>query len=176
MTEKPSNWDDAYEWPFNRHRRVCLKFLGNPNPILQALGLEITLPDPETLDEETAKAWHGNWKDQFKGRVADRCDLKDDPDWMLLLAPDWGRIWFDIEEGVSVYCQEENMMRALDLLAMLSSARVPMQFPNGDPRVYVRRFATLAPLAAETVAQIEAAGFVQDRSQFIWVLRALKSY
>jgi hypothetical protein len=175
MTEKPSDWDDAYEWPFNRHRRVCLKILGNPNPILQALGLEITLPDPDSLDEESAKPWHGNWKDQFRGRVVDRCDVNDDADWLLLLAPEWGRIWFDIEEGISIYCQEENMGRALDLLSMLSGTGVPMHFPNGDPRVSIRRVATLAPLAAETVSQIEAAGFVQDRIQFIWVLRAPES-
>jgi hypothetical protein len=96
MTEQPTDWDDDFEWPFASRRRIYLKFWGDPNPIVQALGLDVVLPDPDTVDEQAASQWLTTWKKYLKGRIADRCDESEDSDWALLVSTEWSRVWFDL--------------------------------------------------------------------------------
>jgi hypothetical protein len=171
MEEKPADWDERYEWPYDRSRRVCLKILGDPNPVVRALGLDITLPIPD-VDEGP---WNNDgdwWKPPLRGLIADTCEVRGDTDWALLLAPEWGRIWFDLEEGVVVYFPVERMAEALSLLATLREHDVPFAFPDGTPRVWVTPVAQVEDTRPEIEALIEAAGFRPDARRIVWTAAA----
>ena len=92
MSEKPADWDERYEWPHDRSRRVCMKILGDPNPVARALGLDIALPNPDGSDVGRWENNPGGWKVALRGLIADTCEVRGDTDWALLLAPDWGRV------------------------------------------------------------------------------------
>ena len=136
MREKPADWDERYEWPYDRSRRVCMKILGDPNPVVRALGLDITLPNPDSPDAKWERN-PGGWKAALRGRIADTCETRGDTEWALLLAPEWGRVWFDIEEGVIVYFPVERISKAMSLLATLRAHEVRLVFPDGTSRVWV---------------------------------------
>jgi hypothetical protein len=163
MTEKPADWDDDFEWPFDSRRRIYLKFLGDPNPIVPALGLDVELPDPETVNEQTASQWLTTWKKDLKGRIADRCDESEDSDWAFLVSTEWSRVWFDLEEGIIVYFQIEQLPQALVLLDKLRAAGVPLYFPDGKPRISVRPCDLEEGLTPDVTSAIERAGFLTDR-------------
>ena len=170
MQEKPADWDERYEWPYDRSRRVCMKILGDPNPVVRALGLDITLPNIEAIDDETQ--WdddEGRWKIPLRGLIADTCEVRGDTDWALLLAPAWGRIWFDLEEGVIVYFPVEHIAEAVSLLATLRAHDVPLSFPDGTPRVWVMPVALVEDTRPEIEARIEAAGFRPDTRRTVWI-------
>jgi hypothetical protein len=163
MQKKPVDWDEHYEWPYDRSRRVCMKILGDPNPVVRALGLDITLPNPDSLD---VVRWDGNpggWKAGLRGQIADPWEKGGDTEWALLLAPDWGRVWFDLEEGVIVYFPVERIDAATSLLATLRAHEVPLTFPDGTSRVWVMPVAPGDDTVPEVEARIEAAGFVPDQ-------------
>jgi len=168
MQEKPADWDERYEWPYDRSRRVCMKILGDPNPVVRAFGLDITLPNPEAGDEGP---WNNNgdwWKPPLRGLIADTCEVRGDTDWALLLAPAWGRIWFDLEEGVIVYFPVEHIAEAVSLLATLRAHDVPLRFPDGTPRVWVMPVTLVEDTRPEIEARIEAAGFRPDTRRTVW--------
>ena len=166
MEEKPADWDPHLEWPFDRRRRVTLKILGDPNPVVRALGLDIVLPDPDSPDVARWNDDPGGWKAALRGRIVD--PLEDgDSEWALLMAPEWGRIWFDLEEGVKVLFQAERMDEAMALLATLDSHGVLFSFPNGHARIWL-----IPGMADETpgvMERIEATGFVPNGHRDIWI-------
>lgn len=169
MQEKPADWDGRYEWPYDRSRRVCMKILGDPNPVVRALGLDITLPNPDAIDATQWDDYEGRWKIPLRGRIADTCEVRGDTDWALLLAPEWGRIWFDLEEGVIVYFPVEHIAEAVSLLAALRTHDVPLTFPDGTPRVWVMPVAIVEDTRPEIEMRIEAAGFRPDTRRIVWV-------
>jgi hypothetical protein len=163
MLEKPADWDERYEWPYDRSRRVCMKILGDPNPVVRALGLDITLPNPETGEDSP---WNDDgdwWKPPLRGLIADTCEVRGDTDWALLLAPAWGRIWFDLEEGVIVYFPVDHIAEAVSLLATLRAQAVPLTFPDGASRIWVMPIEFGDHAAPDMTARIEAAGFAPTK-------------
>jgi hypothetical protein len=165
---RPADWDDHYEWPFVRARRLIMKILGDPNLAVRALGLDIELPNPDADDRVYWERIHAEgWKPKLRGKVADPWEEGGDPDWALLLKPHWGRIWFDLEEGLIVYFQVENLGHAVDLLGTLSTAGVPLVWEDGAPRVWVSPCELMDP-AAEIEPALRAAGFVPDPRGLRW--------
>ena len=164
--QKPADWHPHFEWPFDRRRRVTLKILGDPNPVVRALGLDIVLPDPDSPDVARWNDDPGGWKAALRGRIVD--PLEDgDSDWALLMAPEWGRIWFDLEEGVMVYFQAERMDDAMALLATLDAHGVPFSFPSGRARIWL--MPGMADEMPEVIERIEATGFVPNGHRDIWI-------
>jgi hypothetical protein len=168
MEEKPADWNPHFEWPFDQRRRVVLKILGNPNPVVQALGLDILLPDPDSPDVGQWNENPGGWKTPLRGRIAGPLEEGSDTEWALLMAPVWGRIWFDLEEGVIVYFQVERMDEAMSLLETLDAHDVPFSFPNGQSRVRLMP-GSLAYDTPEVVQRIEATGFVANQRRDAWI-------
>jgi hypothetical protein len=166
--EKPADWDEHYEWPYDRSRRVCMKILGDPNPVVRALGLDITLPNSDAIGLEPWDDYEGLWKIPLRGLIADTCEPNGDTDWALLLAPVWGRVWFDLEEGVIVYFPVENIAEAASLVATLRAHDMPLTFPDGMSRVWVMPVAIGDDAAPDVEARIEAAGFAPDNRRSIW--------
>jgi len=166
MQEKPADWDERYEWPYDRSRRVCMKILGDPNPVVRALGLDITLPNPHSPDAKWERKPSG-WKAALRGRIADICEARGDTEWALLLAPEWGRV-VRCGRGVVVYFPVEHISKALSLLATLRAHEVPLVFPDGTPHVWVMPVAMGDNAAPEVVAGIEEAGFMPDERRLIW--------
>ncbi len=171
MEEKPADWSLHYEWPFDRERRICMKILGDPNPVVRALGLDITLPDPDADDVGKWFNNPGSWKIPLRGRIADPNE-QEDPDWALLMAPDWGRVWFDLEEGVIVYGPIEQVGEMLAIVAALRAHDVPLLFPNGKPRVWIMPgYSTDDALVDELAAAVEGHGFVPNKHRSYWELK-----
>ena len=165
--ERPTDWDDHYEWPFNRSRRLAMKILGDPNHAVRALGLDIELPNPDAKDPEYWRRIQADgWKPGLRGRIADPWD-EGDSDWALLMKPLWGRIWFDIEEGLIVYFQVENLSHAVDLLGGLSAACVPLVWEDGRSKVIVMALSSVDP-APEIEPALRAAGFVPEPEGMWW--------
>ena len=83
--------------------RVRMNVFGDPTRIARALGLEIELPD---VDSRNPAYWEElrcvGWKPGLRGRVADTEEERGDPDWCTLQVHAWGRVRFDLEEGVVV--------------------------------------------------------------------------
>jgi hypothetical protein len=163
MDAKPADWNEHFEWPYDRSRRVCMKLLCNPNPVVRALGLDITLPNPYGPDAARWENNPGGWKVALRGRIADTEEVHGGTEWAMLLAPDWGRVRFDMEEGVVVYFPVERIEEAVSLLATLRAHAVPLTFADGTSCVCVTPFALSGDTVPEVEARIEAAGFVPDR-------------
>ena len=164
--EKPVDWNPHFEWPFDHRRRVTLKIFGDPNPVVAALGLDIVLPDPDSPDVVRWNNDPGGWKRVLRGRIVD--PLEDgDSEWVLLMAPDWGGIWFDLEEGVIVFFQAERIDEAISLLATLDAHSVPFSFPNGRSRVWLMP-GTMTDDTPDVIERIEATGFVATSRRDVW--------
>jgi hypothetical protein len=88
MDAKPADWNEHFEWPYERSCRVCMKLLCDPNPVVRALGLDITLPNPYGPDAARWENNPGGWKVALRGRIADTEEVRGDTEWALLLAPD----------------------------------------------------------------------------------------
>ena len=165
--QKPADWHPHFEWPFDHRRRVTLKILGDPNPVVQALGLDIVLPDPDSPDVVQWNDDPGGWKPALRGRIVDPLE-NGDTEWVLLMAPEWGRIWFDLEEGVKVLFQAERMDEVMALLATLDAHGVPFSFPNGRARIWLMP-GGMAYDTPEVIERIEATGFVANTRRDIWI-------
>jgi hypothetical protein len=167
--ERPADWDDLDEWPFDWSRRMKLTIHGDPNPIVRALGLDIELPDPDRRDAAYWERVHAEgWKSKLRGKIADTWE-KGDPDWALLLKPEWGRIWFDLEVGIVIYFSIDNLAHAVALLGKLSADGISFVADNGWSLVWL--MPCLLDQLAEFAPTVEAAGFVPHPHRGIgWTL------
>ena len=117
---------------------VRINLFGDPTRIARALGLEIVLPDVDSRDPAYWDAMHRvGWTPALRGRIADTEEEHGDPDWCLLQAHPWGKVRFDLEEGVVVSVTVDGLLPALDLVHGLAVRGVPLRRANGQALVKV---------------------------------------
>jgi hypothetical protein len=106
--------------------------------IARALGLDIELPG---VDSNRPAYWDEvhrlGWKPPLRGKVAD-AEEDGDPDRCTLQVHAWGRVRFDLKEGVVVTTTVAGLLPALDLVHGLAARGVPLRDGDGWARVKVR--------------------------------------
>lgn len=116
---------------------VRINVFGDPTRIARALGLDIELPDVDSRDpaywEELRRV---GWKPRLRGRIADT-EERGDPDWCTLQVFSWGRVRFDLEEGIVVQTTVGELLPALDLVHGLAARGVPLRGADGSALVWV---------------------------------------
>jgi hypothetical protein len=143
---------------------------GCPTRIARALGLDVELPDVDSRDPAYWDALRREgWKPKLRGRVADTEEERGDPDWCTLQAHAWGRVRFDLEEGVVVATTVAGLLPALDLVHGLAGRGVPLRDADGWARVKVMQaiFGHGVPDASGALA---AAGLAREerRPDTLW--------
>ncbi len=117
---------------------VRINVFGNPTRIARALGLDVELPDMDNTDPVYwAEVRRVGWKPQLRGKVADTEEERGDPDWCTLQVRAWGRVRFDLEEGVVVETTVGGLLPALDLVHGLAGRGVPLRDADGSALVKV---------------------------------------
>ena len=141
---------------------VRINVFGDPTRIARALGLEVELPDVDSRDPAYwAEVRRVGWKPRLRGKVADTEEERGDPDWCTLQVHPWGKVRFDLEEGVVVVTTEGGLLPALDLVHGLAARGVPLR--DADRSALVAVMQTLlgrgVPDASDAFA---AAGLVPE--------------
>lgn len=117
---------------------VRINVFGDPTRIARALGLDVELPD---VDSRDPAYWNEvrrvGWKPALRGRVADTEEERGDPDWCTLQVHGWGKVRFDLEEGVVVVTTVGGLLPALDLVHGLAGRGVPLREADGSALVKV---------------------------------------
>ena len=149
---------------------VRINVFGCPTRIARALGLEIELPDVDSRDPAYWDAVRrAGWKPALRGRIADTEEARGDPDWCTLQAHAWGRVRFDLEEGVVVATTVAGLLPALDLVHGLAGRGVPLRHGDGTASVKVMQgiFGGGVPDASDAFA---AAGLAPEagRPDTLW--------
>ncbi|GAA0567754.1 hypothetical protein GCM10009416_02250 [Craurococcus roseus] len=83
--------------------------------------------DPAYWDE----IYRLGWMPKLRGRVADTEEERGDPDWCTLLALPWGRVRFDLEEGVVVRTTVAGLPPTPDLVHGLAGRGGPRRHEAG---------------------------------------------
>ncbi len=141
--------------------QVRINVFGNATRIARALRLDIELPG---LDSSGPAYWDEmhrlGWKPSLRGKVADP-EEDGDPDWCTLQVHPWGKVRFDLKEGVVVTATVAGLLPALDLVHGLAARGVPLRDGDGWARVKVMQAASGwgVPDASGAFA---AAGLVPD--------------
>ena len=141
---------------------VRINVMVDATEVARALGLEIELPDVGSRDPAYWEAVRRDgWKPALRGRVHDTEEERGDPDWCTLLAFPWGRVRFDLEEGVVVQATVAGLLPALDLVHGLAGRGVALRDGDGSALVKVMqgRFGAGVP---GTAAAFRAAGLKQE--------------
>lgn len=149
---------------------VRVNVFGDPTRVARALGLDIELPD---VDRPDPAHWDAvrreGWKPALRGKVADTEEARGDPDRCTLQIHAWGRVRFDLEEGVVVATTVGGLLPALDLVHGLGGRGVPLRDADGWARVKVKQslFGHGVPDASAAFA---AAGLVPEagRPDTLW--------
>ena len=139
--------------------RVKINILEDATVVARALGLEVELPDVGSRDPAYWEAVRRDgWKPALRGRVFDTEENGDD-DWCTLLVFPWGRVRFDLEEGVVVMTTVAGLVPALDLVHGLAGrGGVALRGPDGRARVK----ATQCDFRQDVSAAFAAAGLVPE--------------
>ena len=117
---------------------VKINLFGDPTRIARALGLDVELPDVDSRDQAYWDALRRDgWKPALRGRIADTEEERGDPDWCTLQVHPWGRVRFDLEEGVVVATDVAGLLPALDLVHGLAGRGVPLREAGGSALVKV---------------------------------------
>ena len=141
---------------------VMANVFGCPTRIARALGLEVELPDVDSRDPAHWDAVRRDgWKPALRGKVADTEEARGDPDWCTLQVHPWGRVRFDLEEGVVVVTTVGGLLPALDLVHGLAARGVPLRDGDGRALVTVMQ-AEFGPGAPDASGAFAAAGLVPD--------------
>ena len=140
---------------------VRINVLGCPTRIARALGLDVELPEVDSRDGACWDALHRDgWKPALRGLIADTEEGRGDPDWCTLLAHPWGRVRFDLEEGVVVHTTVAGLPPALDLVHGLAARGVPLR-DAGDGSALVKAMQGLSGGGVpDASAAFRAAGLV----------------
>jgi hypothetical protein len=118
--------------------RVHINVFGCPTRIARALGLDIELPDMNNRDPAYwAEVDRVGWKPALRGKIADTEEERGDPDWCTMQVHPWGRVRFDLEEGVVVVTTVGGLLPALDLVHGLAARGVPLRDADGSALVAV---------------------------------------
>ena len=150
-----------------------INVFGCPTQIARALGLAVELPDMDSRDPAYwAEVHQVGWKPKLRGRIADTEEERGDPDWCTLQVHPWGKVRFDLEEGVVVVTTVGGLLPALDLVHGLAACGVPLRDADGSALVTVMQtmFGHGVPDASGASA---AAGLVPAagrRGTFRWEL------
>ena len=117
---------------------VRISVFGDPTRVARALGLDVELPDVDSRDRAYWDEVHRvGWKPKLRGRVADTEEERGDPDWCTLQVHAWGKVRFDLEEGVVVETAVGGLLPALDLVHGLAARGVPLRDADGRGLVKV---------------------------------------
>ncbi len=117
---------------------VRINVFGCPTRVARALGLDIELPDVDSRDPAYWDAVHrAGWKSRLRGRIADTEEARGDPDWCTLQVHPWGKVRFDLEEGVVVETTVGGLLPPLDLVHGLAARGVPLRDADGRGLVKV---------------------------------------
>ena len=144
---------------------VRINVFGCPTRVARALGLEVELPDVDRRDPAYWDEIHRvGWKPRLRGRIADTEEARGDPDWCTLQVHPWGRVRFDLEEGVVVATTVAGLLPALDLVHGLGGRGVPLRHGDGTALVKVMQgvFGRGVPDASGAFA---AAGLVREQGR-----------
>ena len=141
--------------------KVRINVFGDASRIARALGLDIELPGVDSSGPAYRDEVHRlGWKPPLRGKVADP-EEDGDPDWCTLQVHAWGRVRFDLKEGVVVTTTVADLLPALDLVHGLAARGVPLRDGDGWARVKIMQAAPShgAPDASGAFA---AAGLVPE--------------
>ena len=141
--------------------KVRINVFGDASRIARALGLDIELPGVDSSGPAYWDEVHRlGWKPPLRGKVADP-EEDGDPDWCTLQVHAWGRVRFDLKEGVVVTTTVAGLLPALDMVHGLAARGVPLRDGDGWARVKIMQAAPSGG-APDASGAFAAAGLVPE--------------